>query len=459
MKYWQGKFNEGLDRTAEQFISTFAFDKRLYKHDIMGSIAHCTMLGEQGIISEEETKIIQQALTQIFYNITTGKIVIEDSENIYDFLDRELNSSIGEISKKLNIARTECDRAALDKRMYVKELCGDLKEELKKLIEKIAEISGNCTSVILPSEFNFIKASPTTLAHTLLAYAERFMRDAAKLDETAKNAAVMPLYSGYGTGVPYKVDRRRVAELLKFSSVTQNSLDAVTDNDYICEFLAATALISRHVSSFCSLLIDWCTKEVAFARLDKSVNTDSKAVPSFAEPSVLETLKNKSDKCARICLTSAATDNGAYYSRSDYEIIETVFEAESAIKNCLGTLTAVISSVFFDEQAMLKAATNGFTTALDCVEYLVKKGENRDTAYEIVGKLCEYCAENNKRLDTIAIDIYRTYSPLFEKDVIYASRAKSVARLRKNEGEPGEVAVRAELRSIKRRLNKLFPEE
>ena len=125
MKYWQGKFNEGLDRTAEQFISTFAFDKRLYMHDIMGSIAHCTMLGEQGIISEEETKIIQQALTQIFYNITTGKIVIEDSENIYNFLDGELNSSIGEISKKLNIARTGCDRAALDKRMYVKELCGD----------------------------------------------------------------------------------------------------------------------------------------------------------------------------------------------------------------------------------------------------------------------------------------------------------------------------------------------
>lgn len=459
MKYWQGKFNEGLDRTAEQFISTFAFDKRLYKHDIMGSIAHCTMLGEQNIISEEETKVIQQALTQIFYDITTGKLVPEGAVDIYDFLDSELGARIGNIADKLNIARSKYDRAALDRRMYVSQLCGDINESLKKLIEKIRETSNNYIAVIMPSQANFVKASPTTLAHTLMAYAERFMRDIVRMKETAKTAAVMPLYSGYGTGVAYKVDRRRVAQLLKFSSVTQNSLDAVTDNDFICEFLSSAALISKHVSSLCTLLMDWCTKEVPFARLDKSVNTDSKIVPSSVEPSVLETLKIKADKCTSLCLTSAAYCPGAYYTEADYAVIEPVFEAESLIKNCLEILTAVLSSFFFDEQAMLKAATAGFTTALDCVEYLVKKGENRNAAYEIVGKLCQYCAENNKRLDTITVDVYKTYSPLFEKDVIYVARAKSVARLRKNEGEPGEVAVRAEMRSIDRRLNKLFPEE
>lgn len=460
MKYWQGKFNDGLDEAIGQFISTLPFDKRLYKHDIMGSIAHCTMLGEQGIIEEEETKIILKALTQIFYDITTGKLQPENARDVYEFLDAQLYERVGALAEKLNVARTVCDRSTLNVRMYVKELCSDLNEELKKLIETLMLVSESKLSVVMPSEYHGSKAQPTTLAHALMAFAEAFARDAERLNDVKKHAGVMTMYSGFGTGTPFRVNRRRVAELLQLDAISQNSLDALTDIDFIHDFMSASAAIARHIEKVCNTFIRWSGKEYAYARADASFNIDSEATPQTDTPLAMETIKLKASKCSALAHSADALDERTLsYGSPAYAAAETVFEAESILKNCLNILTALIPSYSFDEQAMQKAAVADYGVAHDCADYLVANGEAKEQAYAITGKLCEYCSQNNKRLDTLPIEIYKEFSPLFEKDIISLMRPKTAVRLRKHDGEPSEVAVRAEIRALKRKLNKLFPQK
>ena len=459
MKYWQGKFNEGLDEAILQFISTLSFDKRLYKHDIMGSIAHCTMLGEQGIIEEEETNIILKALTQIFYDITTGKLQPENARDIYGFLDRQLYELVGALAEKLDIARTICDRSTLNLRMYVKELCSDLNDELKKLIETLMLVSESKLSVVMPSQYHGSKSQPTTLAHCLMAFVEAFMRDAERLNVVKKQASVMTMYNGFGTGTTFKVNRRRVAELLQLDLISQNSLDALTDIDYIHDFMSAAAAIARHIEKVCNTFICWSKKECGFARADASFNIDSEATPQTDKPLAMETIRLKVSKCSVLVNSADSLDERTLsYGSSAYAAAETVFEAEGILKNCLSILSALIPSYSFDEQAMQKAAVSDYGVARDCADYLIANGETKEQAYAITGKLCEYCSQNNKRLDTLPIEIYKEFSPLFEKEIISLMRPKTAVRIRKHDGEPGEVAVRAEIRALKRKLNKLFPQ-
>lgn len=459
MKFWQGKFNEGLDENIKQFVSTFSYDKRLYKHDIMGSIAHCTMLCEQGILSEKETKQIRNALTQVFYDITSGALQLENARDIFEFLDGVMVTRIGNVADKLNIARSKSDRAALTLRMYVNELCGELNDSLKSLIESVIEISRNNLTTVMPGSYRFTKGQPTTLAHTLMAFAEMFTRDIVRYNEIKKHALVMPLYSMYGTGTRFAVNRRRVAELLKFPSVTQNSLDALTDTDYVSEFIGATAITAKHISTVCNTFIKWSAKEYGFIQTNDSITFDSEATPTAAEPVVLETIKARLSRCITMpALLSELNENSLDYCGIVHEFADTVFETENNIKSALGMLNAILPSFAFDSQAMLKAATNDYTVAHDCLDYLLLKGAPQSEALETVGKLCEYCYENNKRLDTITLDVYKEFSPLFEQDIISAMRLKNATRLRKHEGEPSDVAVRAEIRAMDRKLHRLFPE-
>ncbi len=459
MKFWQGKFNEALDENIKQFISTFSYDKRLYKHDIMGSIAHCTMLNEQGIISEKETKQLRNTLTQIFYDITSGTLLLENARDIFDFLDEVLVMRLGNIANKLNIARSKCDRAALTLRMYVSELCGELNESLKSFIESVMEVSGQNLTTVIPGNYRFAKGQPTTLAHTLMAFAEMFSRDIVRYNDIKKHTLVMPLYSMYGTGTRFAINRRRVAELLQFTSVTQNSLDALTDTDYVSEFISATAITAKHISTVCNTFIKWSSKDCGFVQTNDSITFDSGVTPTASEPVVLETIKAKLARCiAMPALLTELNENSLDYCGSVHEIAVTVLETETPVKSALEMLCAILPSFAFDNQAMLKAATADYSTARDCVDYLIIKGATESEAFETVGKLCEYCYENSKRLDTITLDVYKQFSPKFEQDVISAMRIKNATRLRKHEGEPGDVAVRAEIRAMGRKLHKLFPE-
>lgn len=454
MKFWQGKFNEGQSSEIKRYLSTYSFDKRLYKHDVMGSIAHCTMLGEQGIISAEEAAVLRNALTQIFYDITAGKLAADNEANVFDFLDGVLCEKVGEIGKKINIARTPSDRFALDMRMYADDAYAEIMNALKALVETLIGIAEKNYSVIMPTSYRGIKGQPTTLAHTLTAFAEAFVRDIERLSDAKVRASVMPLYSAYGTGVRYNVNRKRVAELLKLSVVSQNSLDALTDIDYVAEFVSATSLISAHILRACRAYLDWNKNE--FVIPDPAVNVDSALLPSQNVPAVLETLISKSEKLCHITIDNSALTGSVYYTQSIYDCAETFFGAEAAIKSCIDSLASIVLGYSYNEQAMLKAATNDFAVARDCVDYLIDKGADIDDAYDTVGKLCEYCAAVGKRLDTIDYEIYAGASNLFENDIIPAMRLKNATRLRKHDGEPGEVAVRAEIRTLQRKLKKLF---
>lgn len=455
MKFWQGKFNEGQSPEITRYLSTYSFDKRLYKHDVMGSIAHCTMLGEQGIISPEEATILRNALTQIFYDVTSGKLIAENAMSVFDFIDGALSEKVGEIGKKINIARTPADRFALDMKMYAAETYNEIAGSLKALVETLTTTAEKHYSTIMPSYYNNAKGQPTTLAHTLIAFAEPFVRDTERLLDAKKRTAIMPLYSAYGTGVKYNVNRKRVAELLKLSAVSSNSLDAITDTDYIAEFVSIVSMIASHVVKVSNAYIDW--NKNGFLLPDTSVNVDSVLVPSVNVPTVFETLKTHAAKAVNIASEfNAVASDSVYYSQSVYECSETFFNAETIIRSCIDTLISILPAYNYDDQAMLKTATADFTVAKDCVDYLIDKGSEIDDAYDTVGKLCEYCAAVGKRLDTIDYEIYAGASSLFDADIISAMRVKNATRLRKHDGEPGEVAVRAEIRNMQRKLKKLF---
>ncbi len=455
MKFWHGKFNEGQSPEITRYLSTYSFDKRLYKHDVMGSIAHCTMLGEQGIISPEEATILRNALTQIFYDVTAGKLIAENAHSVSDFIDESLSEKVGEIGKKINIARTPADRFALDMRMYAAETYCEIADLVKTLVETLIDVAEKHYSTIMPSYYNNTKGQPTTLAHTLLAFDEPFVRDIERLFDAKKRAATMPLYSAYGTGIRYNINRKRVAELLKLSAVSQNALDAITDTDYIGEFVSIVSMIALHVIKIANAYIDW--NKNGFLLPDASVNTDSVLVPSVNVPSIFETLTARAAKAVNLASQfTSLVANSVYYSQTVYECADIFFNAENAIRSCVDTLISILPAYNYDEQAMLKTATSDFAVAKDCVDYLIDKGAETDDAYDTVGKLCEYCAAIGKRLDTIDFDIYAGASSLFDADIISAMRIKNATKLRKHDGEPGEVAVRGEIRNMQRKLKKLF---
>lgn len=444
MKFWQGNFNEGLDEKVLQFLSSFSFDKRLYKHDIMGSIAHCTMLGEQGLINENEVAALQKALTGIFYDITTGKLTLSEANTVYEFLDNELISRVGEMGEKLNIGRALPDRIELTTRMYVSELIDDVSSDIKELALALIELSNKNLNTVLPIKAFGCKGQPTSLAHVMMSYCERFIRDIERLRDGKSRALTMPLYSQYGTGTRLNINKKKVAELLKFKAVAPNSYDAINDTDYITELLCCCGIVAKHMTALCDELIKLTAD--GLVKTDGSFNVDSPVVPQTDVQAVLTTIKAKAQKC--ICMSASALQNLIAST-------EMVFETEALIKNCAHMLAAIIPSFYIDEQAMLKAVNSGYTTAYDCVEYLISKGIERATAYAITGKLCEYCAENSKRLDTIPLDVYREFSEAFDKDIILVMRPKNAVRMRKHEGEPSDVAVRAEIRNAVKKLSKI----
>ena len=457
MKFWQGKFNEGMDATVAQFISTFSFDKRLYKHDIMGSIAHCTMLGEQELIDSDEVTILQKALTGIFYDITSGKIALDEASDVFSFIDAEICERVGETGEKINIGRCKTDRAELAVRMYLGELIDDINKALKDLCENVISVSEKNLNTVITTNVFGTKGQPSTLAHVLMSYAERFVRDIERLLGAKERVMVMPLYSQYGTGTRLPINKKKVAELLKFKTISANTYDAINDTDYATEFLSACAIVCKHVVTACNEISRWTDKDCGYAKTDGSFNVDSPVVPQTDIQSVLQTIKAKAKKCTTIAISPLLTDDSTSFDRGIYETVEIVFEVESLLKNCLNMFTAILPSFTFDEQAMIKAINSNFSTAYDCVEYLIAKGVSESEAYEITGKICEYCVENSKRLDTINLDTYITFSDLFDKDVVLDMRPKNAVRLRKHEGEPSDVSVRAEIRTMVKKLNKLLP--
>lgn len=421
--------------------------RKLYKHDLMGSIAHCTMLGEVELIPSPDAEVVQRALTKIFYDITNEKLALPAECDVFDFLDSELEIRIGELAKKLNVARTRGDRLALDVRMYVREISSDACEYVKTLVQTliaVAEVNG---LTFIPSVANGGEGQPTTVAHLALGHAEAFMRDIARFKRIADDGDDMPLYSAYGTGLRLPVDKKRVAELLKFKSVAHNVADALVNVDYIRELEFAVELLSKHLIELTERVSGWIASGYALA--SDALTEPSEIRPLKKLPIAVNALTERLRSVAAVCAKS-------YGASEIVDLFDYAVEAESEIKAVIPQINDLVASLTFDLQASLKAAQAEYSTARDCVDYLLAKGESKDEAENVVTKLCVYCRDNGKRLDTLPLEVYKDFSEAFEADVVSDMKVRNAVRLRKSEGEPSDVSTRAEIRSLNKRLNKIF---
>lgn len=424
--------------------------KKLYKHDVMGSIAHVTALGELGLITSGDAEVLQRALTRIFYDVTSDKIAIPAEEDLFDFLDNELKTRVGELGEKVNVARTRDDRTALDVRMYVRDAAGEIAEYVKTAVQTLVSVAEVNTLTFMPASYGEAEGQPTTAAHSLLARAEAFLRDGARIKKVIESTDGMPLYSAYGTGLRLPVDKKRVAELLRFKTVAYNTADAVADTDYIRELLFAVAVFADHAEAIANDVREYVVK--GYATLPENFT-----VPSEAR--ILNVLPVGADALITSARALSSLCREAFRNAPILDLCLCAIEAESSVKALVPALNELVAALSFDAQASLKAAQIGYPTAADCIDYLVAKGENKSSALGIVTKLCVYCRDNSKRLDTLPVEIYTEFSDKFGADVVSDMRIRNAVRLRKNDGEPSDVSTRAEIRSLNRRITKVFDKD
>lgn len=458
MKMWTGRFKGTIDEAADSFNSSLSFDKRLYKHDIMGSIAHCTMLGERGIIPKEEADKICLTLSDIFYDIKNGKLAVSGAEDIHMFVEEELTKRLGDAGKKLHTGRSRNDQVALDIRLYLRDNIDELKQQLRTLTETVIGLAEQHTDTLMPAYTHMQKAQPTTLAHHLMAYAEMFLRDIDRLGDCFDRVNVMPLGSGACTGTTYPIDRARVAELLDFPAVTQNSLDGVSDRDFAAEYVFCCSLIMTHLSRFNEELIYWATDEFGFVELDDRFSTGSSIMPQKKNPDMSELIRGKTGRVYGDLTAILTVMKGLplAYNKDMQEDKEAVFDAGDTALACIEIFSALLPSLKFNKDAMLKGAGGGFTAATDCADYLVKKGMPFRDAHSVIGSLVLYCAEYCKKLDELSIEEYKKFSPLFEADIIKIVDVRNLVNARKIAGAPSAKSVNAEIKHAKKVIEKMF---
>ncbi|MCI9518492.1 MAG: argininosuccinate lyase [Clostridia bacterium] len=458
MKMWSGRFKDSLDAKADLFNSSLPFDKRLYKHDIMGSIAHCSMLGECGIIPQSDAELICKTLSDIFYDIKSAKLKVKGAEDIHMFIEEELTKRIGDVGKKLHTARSRNDQVALDLRLYLRDAVDSIAGLLKNLIETIIKISNQNLDTIVPAYTHMQKAQPTTLAHYLMAYAEMFMRDVERLAECKNRINIMPLGSCACTSTSYPIDRRNVAKRLDFDGITENSLDAVSDRDFAIEFLSDCAVLMMHLSRFNEEIIYWASDEFGYIELDDKFSTGSSIMPQKKNPDMCELIRGKTGRCYGnlMALLTSMKALPLAYNKDMQEDKEVVFDTEDTVKICLEIFTAMLPSFKYNKEKLRKGAERGYTAATECADYLVKKGAAFRDAHAVVGRLVRYCSDIDKQLDEISIDEYKIFSDLFEDDIMQVVKPENILQSRKAPGSPSEKAVKNEIKKAEKFLKTYF---
>lgn len=455
MKLWGGRFAKSTDKLVEDFHSSIHFDQRLYRQDIMGSIAHATMLGEQGIISPAEADQILAGLKELLAEIEAGKVEFDiAAEDIHMNIEKLLTEKIGPVGKKLHTARSRNDQVALDIRLYLREEIGQIKHLLLELIETLYELADQHTETVMPGYTHLQRAQPITLAHHLLAYIAMFQRDVERLQDTLKRVNVCPLGSGALAGTTFPLNRGRVAELLDFPAITMNSLDAVSDRDFAIEFCAAAALIMMHLSRFSEEIILWSSSEFAFIELDDAFSTGSSIMPQKKNPDVAELVRGKSGRVYGDLMALLTVMKGLplAYNKDMQEDKEALFDAIDTVKGCLLVFTPMLATMKVREDNLRRAAQGGFTNATDLADYLAKKGVPFREAHEIVGKAVLYCVQQGKALEEVTLAEYQQMSPVFDEDLYEAISIDHCVKARQVPGGPAPAATRTALQQVERWL-------
>ena len=441
---WGGRFTKETDQLVYNFNASISFDKKFYEQDIRGSIAHVTMLAKQGILTAEEREQIIDGLEGIRADVENGVLEITDEyEDIHSFVEANLIERIGEPGKKLHTGRSRNDQVALDMKLYTRDEILDLDKLLKELLEVLLNLMKENTETYMPGFTHLQKAQPITLAHHLGAYFEMFKRDRSRMKDIYKRMNYCPLGSGALAGTTYPLDREYTAGLLDFEGPTLNSMDSVSDRDYLIELLSAMSTVMMHLSRFSEEVIIWNSNEYQFVEIDDAYSTGSSIMPQKKNPDIAELVRGKTGRVYGALMSLLTTMKGIplAYNKDMQEDKELVFDAIDTTKGCLALFTGMIRTMRFNETRMENSAKHGFTNATDAADYLVNHGVPFRDAHGIVGQLVLYCIEKNIALDDMSLEEFQAISPVFEEDIYDAISMKTCVEMRNTIGAPGKAAM------------------
>lgn len=446
LKLWGGRFTKETDKLVNDFNASISFDKRMYAQDIAGSIAHAAMLGKQGIIDKESSVQIVNELEKIKEEIDSGALEITDEyEDIHSFMEATLISRIGDTGKKLHTGRSRNDQVALDTRMYFREQCDILSALLKELQKVLLDMIKEHTSTYMPGFTHLQKAQPVTLAHHLAAYFEMFIRDRSRLADCRERMNECPLGSGALAGTTYPLDREFTASELGFRCPTGNSMDSVSDRDFLIEFLSDLSVIAMHLSRFSEEICIWNSNEYGFIEIDDAYSTGSSIMPQKKNPDIAELVRGKTGRVYGALMSLLTTMKGLplAYNKDSQEDKEQAFDALDTVRDCVILFTGMLETMSFNKERMADSAKKGFTNATDAADYLVKKGVPFRDAHGIIGRMVLFCIEKNIAIDDLSMDEFKTFSDVFNDDIYDAISLETCVNNRNTAGAPGAESMKA----------------
>ena len=441
---WGGRFTKETDQLVYNFNASISFDQKFYKEDMEGSMAHVKMLAAVGILTEDERDQILEGLQCILSDVESGKLEItSEYEDIHSFVEANLIDRIGDAGKKLHTGRSRNDQVALDMKLYTRKEIENLKGLVKELLQVLHQLMKEHIDTFMPGFTHLQKAQPITLAHHFGAYMEMFKRDYSRLCDIYDRMNYCPLGSGALAGTTYPLDREMTAQLLGFAGPTLNSMDSVSDRDYVIELLSAMSTIMMHLSRFSEEIIIWNSNEYRFVELDDAYSTGSSIMPQKKNPDIAELVRGKTGRVYGALMQMLTTMKGIplAYNKDMQEDKEFTFDAIDTVKGCLALFTGMIKTMTVNKKVMEQSAKNGFTNATDAADYLVGKGVPFRDAHGIVGQLVLYCIEKNISLDDMTLEEYQKISPVFEEDIYEAISLETCVEKRETIGAPSRSSM------------------
>ncbi|MDR0952462.1 MAG: argininosuccinate lyase [Oscillospiraceae bacterium] len=452
MKLWSSRFEKNTAALTDELNASIGFDCRLYRQDILGSLAHCAMLRKTGIITGEDAEKIIRGLNEILADMVSGALTFgQDAEDVHMAIEGELTRRIGKAGGRLHTARSRNDQVALDLRLYLKEEITTIRTMALALLEALADIAAQNLDTVMPAYTHLQRAQPTTFAHVAMAYANMLRRDILRLEDCLERMDECPLGSGAATSTTYPIDRAFVAEALGFARVTQNSMDAVSDRDFSIELMSDLSILMMHLSRFSEEIILWCSWEFRFAELDDAYSTGSSIMPQKKNPDIAELVRGKTGRIYGDLITLLTVMKGLplAYNKDMQEDKEPVFDACDTVKKCLPVFTDMLLTMKLLPENMRRAAAGGFINATDCADYLTKRGLPFREAYGVVGALVKACSREGKTLETLTLEEYRQVSPLFESDIFDAISLERCVGARRVPGGPAPESVLEQIAYIR----------
>ena len=451
MKLWSGRFQKETDALVNDFNSSISFDQRMYHEDIQGSLAHAKMLGDTGVIEKADADAIAAGLKSILADVEAGKITFTaDNEDIHMNIEALLTQRIGDAGKRLHTARSRNDQVAVDLRLYLRREVDEIRGMLLDLLKVLSHLAAQHQKTVMPGYTHLQRAQPITFAQHLLAYASMFSRDVTRLEDCKKRMNLCPLGSGALAGTTYPIDRFETAQLLGFDGPMANSLDGVSDRDYVIELLSALSMVMMHLSRFSEEIILWCSWEFKFIELDDAYSTGSSIMPQKKNPDVAELVRGKTGRVygSLVSLLTTMKSLPLAYNKDMQEDKEPVFDAVDTVKQCLPVFTAMLETMRVLPENMLAAAKKGFINATDCADYLTKKGVPFRDAYKAVGQLVYACTAAGKTLEELTLEELQAAHPLFEADVYEAIDLHTCVSQRNSYGGPSVAGTTKQLELI-----------